>query len=882
MTTPVLHAAETAVLRDGAALQLRRTSPEDAEAVAAFHETLSPESLRLRFLGLGIDLLDAARHLVAPEVIGYVAIAGPRIIGHGCLVPANERTAELAFAVADDFHGRGVATLLLERLVAAAADRGFELLTAEVDPSNHRMIDVFENAGLPVTVRVEAGTLHVELPASLSAEAVARFGERHRLAAVAGLDHVLRPASIAVIGASRRRGTIGGELLHNILDGGFGGTIHVVHPHAERLGPLTPVRSVGRLPRGVDLAVVAVNAAAVLRIARACASRGVRSLVVLSAGFAEAGAAGRRRQESLTRICHGAGMRLVGPNCLGVVDTDPAVRLNATFAPQRVPEGRIALASQSGAVGLIAMDAAARRGLGLSGFVSLGNRADVSSNDLMRYWAEDPRTGVIALYLESFGDPRSFAEAAREVSATKPVVALKAGRSAAGRRAAASHTGALVEGSEALTDALFADAGVIRVDTVGELLDVAAILARPARPRNAGAAILTNAGGAGIACADACESAGVGVPELARRTQRRLHRIRPSAVVGNPVDLIADAGEDEFVAAVDALADDPLAGSVIALHVPPLGGREDDPLAALARRAGELPLPVVVVPLAQGRRADLAGLVPVLATAEEAARALGLAVADQARRARPADPPRAPGRHRPDRRGRRGGRGPGARRRLAAARPRRAPRARLRRAAGDLVDRGLGDGGGERRRGRRRPGGGQGDRRRRRAQDRAGGRPARPRDAGRGAARGGRDATRPARRGVRRPRVPRAADAPGRRRAAGRRDRPPVLRSGHRLRRRRHADRAARRRPGPPGADRAGAAAEMLRGLRCFPLLEGWRGAAPADLPAVEDAVRRVATLAADRPEVREVECNPLVATPGGAVAVDLRVRLAAPGQDAP
>jgi acetate---CoA ligase (ADP-forming) len=880
MSAPATAAPEIVVLRDGAALELRRTCPADAAEVAAFHATLSQESLRLRFFGLGIDLHRTAELLVAPAVIGYVAVAGARTVGHGCLVPAGERSAELAFAVADDFHGRGVATLLLERLVAAAADRGFAVLTAEVDPSNHRMIDVFEHAGLPVTVRVAAGTLHVELPAALSPEAVARFGERHRRAAVAGLDHVLRPASVAVIGASRRRGTVGGELLHNILDGGYRGAVHVVHPHAERLGPLTPVRSVAQLPPGVDLAVVAVPSAAVLRVARACASAGVRSLVVLSAGFGEAGAAGRRRQEALARICRGAGMRLVGPNCLGVVATDPAVRLNATFAPQRVPEGRIALASQSGAVGLIAIDAAARRGLGLSGFVSLGNRADVSSNDLLRYWAEDPRTAVVALYLESFGNPRAFAEAARDVSAAKPVVALKAGRSPAGQRAAASHTGALVEGSEALADALFADAGVIRAGTVGELLDVAAVLARPARPRGRGVAILTNAGGAGIACADACEPAGLTVPALARGTQRRLHRIRPGAAVGNPVDLIADATAEHFAAALDALADDPAPGAVVALHVPPLSGRADDPLAAIARRAGDLPLPVVVVPLAQGRRADLAALVPVLATPEEAVCALGLAAADQARRERPADPPDRP---------------PGIDRTAGAAVVAEA----LARGGGwlapDLAERlalayGLPLA----------------------ASEIAGSATAVARAA---AALGGAVAVKAIADGVVHKtergavRLGLASPAAARRAAAemGRALRAdglqargflvqPMLPAGVEL----LVGAIAHPSFGPVVACGAGgtlaelladvqvrlapigpgAAAEMVRALRCLPLLQGLRGAAPADLPAVEDAVRRVAALAADRPEVLEVECNPLIALPDGAVAVDLRVRLAAPGRD--
>ena len=321
---------------------------------------------------------------------------------------------------------------------------------------------------------------------------------------------------MAVIGASRRRGTVGAELFHNLLAAGFTGPVYPVNPNAPVVQSVVAYPSIAEVPGPVDLAVVAVPAAAVVGTAEECAAAGVRALVVISAGFAETGPEGAARQAQLLAVCRDAGMRLIGPNCLGIVNTSPEVRLDATFGPAVPLPGRVGFLSQSGALGLAVIDYATKLGLGLSSFVSVGNKADISSNDLLDYWEDDPGTEVALLYLESFGNPRRFARIARRVGRRKPIVAVKSGRSAAGARASSSHTGALLAASDVTVDALFRQAGVIRTDTLHELFDVASLLANQPRPRGRRVGIVTNAGGPGILCADACIAAGLEVAELSR------------------------------------------------------------------------------------------------------------------------------------------------------------------------------------------------------------------------------------------------------------------------------------------------------------------------------------------------------------------------------
>src|SRR3990172_5914066 len=361
---------------------------------------------------------------------------------------------------------------------------------------------------------------------------------REAVAAQAALRRFLYPNAVAVVGASRERGTIGAEILHGLVQTGFTGPVYPVNPKARAVGSIPAYASVRDIPAEVDLAVVVVPAPLVVPVAREGAAKGGRALVVISAGFAEGGAGGAAREAELLEVCRSAGMRLIGPNCMGIMNTDPAVRLNATFAPRFPPEGRIGFLSQSGALGLAVIDHAIARDLGLSSFLSVGNKADISGNDALCFWEVDERTDVILLYLESFGNARRFARITRRITRSKPIVAVKSGRSASGSRATSSHTGALVATSDTAVDALFQHAGVIRTDTLSELFDVAALLADQPLPAGGRVAILTNAGGPAILCADACEARGLAVPALAPETQARLRAFLPAeASVGNPVDM---------------------------------------------------------------------------------------------------------------------------------------------------------------------------------------------------------------------------------------------------------------------------------------------------------------------------------------------------------
>ena len=371
---------------------------------------------------------------------------------------------------------------------------------------------------------------------------------------MAAVEHVLRPASVAMVGASRRPDSIGAAVMTNLVAGGFTGAIYPINPQAAAIDGLPAYASLRDVPEAPELAVIGVPAAHVIQVARDCGAAGVGALVVLSAGFSEVGEAGEQRQRELVAVCRTAGMRLVGPNCLGVINTDPAVSLNASFAPGAPPPGRVGFASQSGAFGIAALDLARTHGIGLSSFVSLGDKADLSGNDFLQYWEADERTDVIALYLESFGNPAKFGRIARRVTAHKPIIVVKSGRSAAGQRAAASHTGALLAAADTTVDALFRHAGVIRTDTVGEMFDVAALLSRQPLPSGNRVAIVTNAGGPAILCTDACEADGLVVEPLGAATRTALAAALPAeASVANPVDMIASASAADYERALEAV-----------------------------------------------------------------------------------------------------------------------------------------------------------------------------------------------------------------------------------------------------------------------------------------------------------------------------------------
>ena len=623
-------------LRDGSTVRVRPVRADDLGGLTAFLGELSPGAQRYRFFGT-VDLEGAARAMATgggPEDHGLVALTGvpERIIGHAQYMREPGGTvAEVAFTVADAFQGRGLGTLLLAHLAEHAHAAGVELLDAEVMSGNRRMIDMFRGSGFPVLLRSESGTHFVRFPASLSPAAIAAFEARQRTAAAAVVRNVLAPASIAVVGASRRRGTVGGEVLHHLLAGGFAGDLYPVNPAGGEIQGVPALTSVADLPGDVDLAVIAVPKAAVLDVARACGERGVKSLVVLSAGFAEVGGEGAEAQRELIGICRATGMRMVGPNCLGVINTAPGATMNATFASDMPPRGNVAMLSQSGGLGIALLEQARELGIGLSSFVSVGNKADVSGNDLLRFWEEDPATEVVLLYLESFGNPRTFAQVARRLSRRTPIVAVKSARGRAGARAAGSHTGAMVSGSDATVDALFRQAGVIRAATMSELFDVTTLLSSQPLPPGARVAILTNAGGPGILCADACEEHGLDVVELPADLQETLRAVAgPNGAVSNPVDLLAAGTAPQFGEALEALLGHDGIDAVIVIYIQPglgsVGGEVAAEVRAVtARIAPSIPVLSVLMSAADREEAVAAaapGAPPVYQYPEAAALAL--------------------------------------------------------------------------------------------------------------------------------------------------------------------------------------------------------------------------------------------------------------------
>jgi acetyl coenzyme A synthetase (ADP forming)-like protein len=625
----------------------------DEDVLAEFYGSLSQESLRLRFFGVGLSMSAMSRYLVASALdgrgVGLLAVAGGdgRVVAHAAAVSTAAGRAEVGFAVADDQGGRGLATILLGQLAELAPALGMAVFDAVVMPENHRMIEVFRASGFAVRTRAEPGEIHVEFPATLEPAALGRFEAREGEAAAAALRAVLSPRSVAVIGASRTRGRIAAEVFHNLLAGAFNGPVYPVNPASRVVQSVPAYPSILDIPDPVDLAVIAVPSPAVLNVVKECARKGVKSLVVISSGFGEIGARGRRLQAQLVEEVRGAGMRLVGPNCMGVMNTDSAVSLNATFAPHFPPPGNVAFMSQSGGLGLAIIEVAARLGLGLSCFLSVGNKADISGNDLIQYCETDPRTDVVLLYLESFGNPRKFARLARRVSQAKPIVAVKAGRSGAGARAAGSHTGAMLAASDATVDALFRQSGVIRTDTLAEMFDVGTLLSSQPAPAGRRVGIVTNAGGPGILCADACEARGLEVVRLPDAVSRRLRRnLPPNASAANPIDMTAAASAEHYSRTIEALARTGAVDAVIVVFVPPLVTDPDDVARALRRSAARLAGTVTLCAVfmsAQGLPGtgsdDGAPRIPSFAFPEEAALALARAADYGAWRGRPRGEP---------------------------------------------------------------------------------------------------------------------------------------------------------------------------------------------------------------------------------------------------
>jgi acetyl coenzyme A synthetase (ADP forming)-like protein len=571
--------------------------------------------------------------------VALVAELGDRLVGVARYDrTANEREAEVAFVVADEHQGRGVGTVLLEHLAAAARERGITRFVAETLPSNRRMLDVFQAAGFAERTRYGDDVVHVELSIEPTDSARAAIEEREHRAESRSVARLLTPRSVAVVGASRNPGTVGHQVLRNLLAGGFAGPVYPVNPGAEHVASVKAYPSVLDVPGPVDLAVIAVPAAGVQAVVEECARKGVSGVVVLSAGFGEV-PGGAAVQVALRDLARLNGMRMVGPNCIGVVNT--AIGLNATFSPYAPRPGRIAMQSQSGALGIAILERSARIGLGVSSFVSVGNKADVSGNDLLQYWEDDPGTDVVLLYLESFGNPRKFSRIARRLSRRKPIVAVKSGRSAAGVRAASSHTAAMASPDVAV-DALFRQTGVVRVDTLDELFDMALLLGSQPLPAGRRVAIVGNSGGPGILATDACDGAGLEIPELSPQTQAALREVvDPNAAVANPVDLVASATPAVYQQALRLVLADDRIDAVIVICTPTFAAAPERVAEVLPPATAGIDKPVVgcflaapqLPPLIVGD--DQGANVPAFASPEPAARALARAATYAEWRRRP-------------------------------------------------------------------------------------------------------------------------------------------------------------------------------------------------------------------------------------------------------
>ena len=617
------------VLTDGGTAHIRPIRPDDIEQLRALHSRLSPQTIYFRFFSPIPRIQEGQLHHLAEvdyrDRFALVAELDGQVVAVVRYDRGQDDTgAEVAFVVEDDQQRRGLATVMLEHLAAVARSNGIDRFDAATLPENRAMMDVFRHAGFAVTSQFDDGLINVTFPIAPSDDLDEHIEDRERGAVVASIRRILSPASIAVIGASRTPGTIGFELVRNLVRGGFTGAVLPVNPHAGSVAGIHAYASVGDTPEPPDLAIIAVPASAVAGVVAECGAAHVGGIVIISAGFAELGTDGRAVEASLVKSARRYGMRVVGPNCMGLANTDPAIRMNATFAPVDPIAGNVAFMTQSGALGISLIDESARRGIGISSFVSVGNKADISGNDLLRYWESDAATAVIALYLESFGNPRKFVRIASRVARAKPIVAVKSGRSPAGARGAMSHSAALATADD-VAELVLSRAGVTRVDTLEELFDTTQAFASQPSPAGRRVAIVGNAGGPAILAADAATAHGLLVPELSDETQARLRNfLPPSAATRNPVDIVASGSPVALEQALRVVLEDPAIDAVLAIYVPPLPDRDRSMLDAIATAAASRPdKTMLATVLAGNETVQLDGIrVPTYRFPESAVRAL--------------------------------------------------------------------------------------------------------------------------------------------------------------------------------------------------------------------------------------------------------------------
>ena len=617
------------LLADGQAVLVRPVRPSDAKALVGLHVHPQPGAPHMIYATHPALMASEMSHFATVDYrdrMAFVAVSDDRLIAFASFdrLSQLESAAQIAFVVDDSFQHRGIATLLFESLVAYAHAIGVDRFVADVLEHNATMLNILTTTGLRSTSVTRAGTVRIEIDLRPTSKYRTLCDEREANAEVASTSAILRPRTVAVVGAGRRRGSAGHEVVRSILAGDFSGTVYPVNPSARSICGVKAHATLSLIPEAIDLAIIAVPADRVAGVLEEAAVLDVRAVTIITSGFAETGRSGAQAETEFLKVARRHGMRIVGPNCLGLVNTDPDVRMNATFTGLDPLPGRLALVSQSGAVGIVLAEQASAAGLGLSSFVSVGNKLDVSSNDLLCYFEQDDRTSVIALYLESLGNPRKFARIARRVGAKKPIVALKAGRTSAGVRGARSHTAAAASPDVTVT-ALLQSAGVIKVDRFEELLDVSQILLTGRLPKGRRVALVGNSGGPLILAADACEAGGLVVPELDEGTTAQLREVLVvAAAVTNPVDLTADGDSDRLERALEIVLDDPTIDAVIVVVTEVVALTTRDAREAVGRVARKYDKPIVACLLgaAPSRVSDGASLVGELPSPERAATAL--------------------------------------------------------------------------------------------------------------------------------------------------------------------------------------------------------------------------------------------------------------------
>ncbi|MFF3941062.1 bifunctional acetate--CoA ligase family protein/GNAT family N-acetyltransferase [Streptomyces phaeofaciens] len=635
---PSVHA----LLTDGTTVCIRPVLPSDHAPLQRLYEEMSPENLRLRFFAAGRrSAVMAADRACAPARPGHRALLAEtdgRAIGLAEYDTGGEKDgAEISIAVADGLHHRGVGTLLVEHLVSAARTEGITTFTADALSENHEVLRLFADLGLRTSRRFEGPEVRCTVHLDQDDTYLSAVEARGSSADVASLLPLLQPSVVAVVGAGRTPGSVGRAILHHLRSGGFTRRLFAVNPNVTSILGVPSYPSVAALPKTPDLVIVAVPAAAVAAVADECGRAGVRALVVATAGL------DHTQARALLTTCRIHGIRLVGPNCLGVSNTDPELSLDATFAAEHPRAGTAGVAVQSGGVGIALLDGLSRLGIGVSSFASLGDKYDVSGNDMLQWWESDGRTELALLHLESFGNPRAFSRTARRVTRRIPVLTVDAGRTEAGRKAAASHTAAAA--TRTMTrGALFTQAGITATRSVGELLEAAALFHSQPLPEGSRVAIVTNAGGAGVLTADACAEAGLALPPFTPAMVDELLAVLPDgAAVGNPVDATAAVSERQLTECVDRLARCPGIDAVIVALVPTAvaAATGDDLVRALTTAPARRARPVLAVRLEQDASVRLlpaagGGTIPSYAEPQAAARALAHAARRAAWLSRPA------------------------------------------------------------------------------------------------------------------------------------------------------------------------------------------------------------------------------------------------------